>query len=81
MVGTTKGAFLLRSRSRSRWDVDGPHFRGEEVYALALDQRGGRRTLWAAPKSAHWGSTLRRSDDLGASWSAKDDVTVKFPED
>ncbi len=67
MIGTTKGAFLLRSDARrSRWEMQGPHFTGEEVYALALDQRSGRRTLWAVPSSPWWGVTLRRSDDLGA---------------
>ena len=81
MVGTTKGAFLLRSdSSRAHWDMDGPHFPGEEVYALALDQREGRHTLWAAPNSPFFGTTLRRSDDLGESWSGKDERPVKFPE-
>ena len=57
MVGTTKGAFLLRSRPDHRaeaaaWEADGPHFPGEDVYALAFDQRACRRTLWAAPGNA-----------------------------
>jgi len=82
MVGTLKGAFLFTSdESRKGWTVDGPHFPGEEVYALALDQRGASRTLWAAPVSAFWGATLRRSDDLGASWSNKEERPVKFPEE
>lgn len=82
MVGTTKGAFLFTSDAkRKKWSVDGPHFPGEEVYAMALDTRGGRSTLWAAPGNAFWGTTLRRSDDLGATWSAGDERPVKFPED
>jgi hypothetical protein len=81
MVGTTKGAFLFHAGAeREAWSVDGPHFPGEEVYAMALDQRAGRRTLWAAPGSAFWGTTLRRSEDLGASWSGKDEHPVRFPE-
>jgi photosystem II stability/assembly factor-like uncharacterized protein len=81
MVGTTKGAFLLSSDgARGRWRMGGPHFRGEEVYAMALDQRGGRRTLWAAPNNPFYGTTLRKSDDLGASWSGKDERPVRFPE-
>lgn len=82
MVGTMKGAFLLRSGAdRGSWEMDGPHFPGEEVYALAMDQREGRRALWAAPGNAFFGTTLRRSDDLGATWSGKDERPVKFPED
>lgn len=72
MVGTTKGAFLFRSDgSRSGWEGDGPHFPGEEVYALALDQRGGGARLWAAPGNPFWGTALRRSDDFGGTWSDK----------
>lgn len=82
MVGTTKGAFLFRSDgSRSGWGVDGPHFPGEEVYALALDQRGGGARLWAAPGSPFWGASLRRSDDFGATWSDKDERPIRFPEE
>jgi len=85
MVGTTKGAFLLRSRPGERadaaaWEADGPHFPGEDVYALAFDQRAGRRMLWAAPGNAFFGTTLRRSDDFGATWSGKDERPVRFPE-
>src|SRR5579864_26706 len=33
LVGTTKGAFILRSNSgRSRWEVGGPYFHGHNVY-------------------------------------------------
>src|SRR4029077_12584612 len=36
LVGTTKGAFLLRSRSdRKHWEVAGPSFHGQAVYSLA----------------------------------------------
>ena len=81
MVGTTKGAFLFTSSGERReWDVDGPHFPGEEVYAIALDQRRPAPVLWAAPGSAFWGTTLRRSDDLGATWSDKEERPVKFLE-
>jgi photosystem II stability/assembly factor-like uncharacterized protein len=81
MVGTTKGAFLYSAGpERDRWRADGPHFPGEEVYACALDQRAGRRTLWMSPGNPFFGSTLRRSDDLGASWSPGEERPVKFPE-
>jgi hypothetical protein len=82
MVGTLKGAFLFTSDAqRNTWTVDGPHFPGEEVYAVALDQRGGSTRLWAAPGNPFFGITLRRSDDLGATWSSKEERSVKFPED
>ncbi len=81
MVGTTKGAFLFHSdASRASWRAEGPHFPGEEVYALALDQRAGRRSLWAAPGNAFFGVTLRKSDDGGGSWSAGEQRPVAFPE-
>ena len=81
MVGTMKGAFLFSSDAgRSSWRVDGPHFPGEEVYAMALDQRSGAPALWAAPGNPFFGTTLRRSDDLGATWSGKDERPVRFPE-
>ena len=36
LVGTTKGAFLLRSNThRTRWEVGGPYFHGHAVYAMA----------------------------------------------
>jgi hypothetical protein len=81
MVGTVKGAFILSSnKKRSTWKVDGPHFPGESVYALAYDERGGRQRLLAATRSFHWGSSVRTSDDFGATWSAPDRQNVRFPE-
>ena len=50
LVGTMKGAFLLRSDgSRRGWDASGPHFPGRSVYAMGYDGRGGRHRIWAAP--------------------------------
>jgi hypothetical protein len=43
LVGTTKGAFLMRSGpGRRSWDRHGPFFPGHAVYAMAYDERGGR---------------------------------------
>ncbi|HEX8691958.1 MAG TPA: hypothetical protein VF746_06045 [Longimicrobium sp.] len=82
LVGTMKGAFLFWSdRDRREWRMEGPHFRGETVYSLAFDQRGGRRRMLAGTQSFHWGSVVRASDDLGATWSAPDRQNVRFPED
>jgi hypothetical protein len=81
MVGTMKGAFLARSRrARARWEVSGPLFPGSAVYAMAYDDRGTRRRLWAGVSSMHWGAVLRRSDDLGRTWTDPKAANVKFPE-
>ncbi len=33
LVGTRKGAFVLTSDGkRERWEIDGPHFAGWEIY-------------------------------------------------
>jgi len=82
LVGTMKGAFLVRSSAeRTEWHVGGPHFRGETVYALAFDQRGGRRRALAGTRSFHWGSQVRASDDFGATWTSPERQNVRFPED
>jgi hypothetical protein len=81
LVGTMKGAFLLSSNAdRAEWKIDGPHFPGEAVYALAFDERGGRRRTLAATRSFHWGSTIRTSDDFWATWSGPERQAVRFPE-
>jgi photosystem II stability/assembly factor-like uncharacterized protein len=80
LIGTMKGAFLLRSNAaRTRWDVGGPHFPGHSVYAMAFDGRAGRRRLWASTNSMHWGAVLRSSDDFGKSWTQPETATVRFP--
>jgi hypothetical protein len=77
-----KGAFVLRSSpGRARWDVGGPYFPGNTVYALAYDGRAGRHRIWAGPESWHFGALLRSSDDFGRTWSAPDAVSLRFPED
>ena len=80
LVGTMKGAFVLRSdKSRRKWKIEGPHFRGEAVYALLHDTRAGHGRTFAATNSMHWGPTLRTSDDNGATWSEPGPQTVRFP--
>ena len=81
LVGTRKGAFILSSNeSRKKWKVDGPHFKGESVYAMAYDERGGRTRTLVASQSNHFGSTIRLSDDYGASWTGPERQAVRFPE-
>src|SRR5258707_1224298 len=81
LVGTTKGAFLLRSNAqRTRWDVGGPYFHGHAIYAMAYDDRGGQHRIWASTQS-YWGTMLRSSDDFGKSWTNPQEATLRFPAD
>jgi serine/threonine protein kinase len=79
LVGTTKGAFLLRSaRERARWEVAGPYFHGQSIYAMAYDSRAGRHRLWASTHT-FWGTYLRSSDDFGKVWTNPREANLKFP--
>lgn len=81
LVGTMKGAFVARANARRHdWEVGGPYFPGSAVYAMAYDNRAGRRRIWAGPNSMHWGALLRTSDDFGRTWTNPEAATVKFPE-
>ena len=81
LVGTTKGAFVLRSNvGRRRWEVGGPYFHGNNVYALAYDSRAGRQRIWASAQS-YWGTFLRSSDDFGKSWTNPQQAPIRFPAD
>ncbi|MEZ5316423.1 MAG: hypothetical protein R2752_03375 [Vicinamibacterales bacterium] len=81
LVGTMKGAFVLRADgSRSHWDAGGPYFPGRAVYALMYDGRQGRHRLWAAVNSPFWGSYLSSSDDFGRTWSEPETYGIRFPE-
>jgi hypothetical protein len=81
LIGTMKGAFLLRSGpDRAAFELTGPHFPGHEVYSMAADTRGGRTRLLAGTSSMHWGAVVRASDDLGATWTDPDEGNVRFPD-
>ena len=81
LVGTTKGAFILRSNpQRTRWEVGGPYFHGHNVYAMAYDARAGRRRIWASTQN-YWGTLLRFSDDFGKSWTNPQEAPIRFPAD
>ena len=81
LVGTTKGAFILRSNlQRRRWEVGGPYFHGHAVYALAYDPRGDEHRIWAST-SSYWGTLLRSSDDFGKSWTNPPEAPIRFPSD
>lgn len=64
IVGTQKGAFLLRSDDRrAQWRVEGPLFKGWKVTAAARDAKG--RT-WVATGSDVYGVALHVSRDLSS---------------
>jgi len=80
LVGTNKGAFLLRSsRDRTKWDVAGPYFHGQGVYAMGYDGRNGRHRLWVSTNSLMWGTFLRSSDDFGRIWTNPLEASIRFP--
>lgn len=83
LLGTAKGVFLYRAADTARreWEAAGPWLRGEQVDALAYDDRGGRTRILAGSVNPHWGPMLRASDDFGAGWSDPESVPVRFPED
>ena len=82
LVGTMKGAFVLRSdESRKKWKVEGPHFRGFALYAMLHDTRKGRNRTFAAANNAFIGSSLRTSDDGGRTWTDPERYPIRFPED
>ena len=79
LVGTVKGAFLLRApATRATWEVGGPYLAGRAVYALTHDSRAGRRRIWASATSMHWGAVLVSTDDWGRTWTEPEEANVKF---
>jgi photosystem II stability/assembly factor-like uncharacterized protein len=81
LVGTGKGAFILRSDGGKGWTMDGPHFAGRSVYAMMLDTRKDRNRIWAAATSWHFGAELVFSDDGGKTWDMPEEMRIKMPED
>jgi photosystem II stability/assembly factor-like uncharacterized protein len=68
LVGTRKGAFLLRGDgARRSWRIDGPHLFGSMVQHVVHDPRA-RRTLLLAARTGHLGPTIFRSTDGGHTW-------------
>ncbi|HEY2427322.1 MAG TPA: hypothetical protein VGI06_00215 [Acidimicrobiales bacterium] len=81
LAGTTKGLFALSAGpGRDAWRLSGPWFRGEQIAAAVLDCRGGRTRLLVGATSPHWGPSVYRSDDLGASWEEPAPTTLAFPD-
>jgi hypothetical protein len=68
LVGTKKGAFVLRSDgARKDWEVSGPFFGGWEIYHLNGSPVAPDR-LWASQSTGWFGQQIQRSEDGGATW-------------
>ncbi len=68
LIGTRKGAFLLRSdHPRRTWTLSAPILLGHIVHHLMLDPRD-RRTMLLAARTGHLGPTVFRSTDFGKTW-------------
>ncbi len=69
LVGTRKGAFILTSDgSRRKWDINGPHFAGWEIYHVKGSPVNPDR-LYASQSSSWFGQVIQRSDDGGQTWA------------
>ncbi len=78
LVGTRKGLWIGTSdEGREEWRFTGPHFDMEEVYSCLVDTRADQPRLYAGASSSWLGPRVRRSDDLGATWTEGD---IRFPE-
>jgi photosystem II stability/assembly factor-like uncharacterized protein len=70
LVGTRKGAFILTADGeRARWEVNGPHFAGLEIYHVKGSPVETDR-LYASQTSSWFGQVMQRSDDGGKTWEA-----------
>lgn len=69
LVGTVKGAFVLRSDpARRAWKLAGPFKLGNAVHHFMLDPRD-RKSLLMTAKTGHLGPTIFRSSDWGKTWT------------
>jgi photosystem II stability/assembly factor-like uncharacterized protein len=70
LVGTRKGAFILRSDgTRDAWSVDGPFFGGWEIYHMKGSPADPNR-IYAAQSTGWFGQMIQRSNDGGTTWDA-----------
>jgi photosystem II stability/assembly factor-like uncharacterized protein len=68
LVGTRKGAFILTSdATRKKWEIDGPHFAGWEIYHVKGSPVDPNR-IYASQCSGWFGQMIQRSNDGGKNW-------------
>ena len=76
LVGTRKGAFVLTSDGRrDRWDVQGPHFGGWEIYHFKGSPADPNR-LYVSQNTSWFGQIIQRSNDAGQTWTPMDNKFV-----
>jgi hypothetical protein len=76
LVGTRKGAFILTSDGkRDRWEIEGPHFGGWEMYHLKGSPADPNR-LYASQGTGWFGQLIQRSSDGGKTWEPVDNKFV-----
>jgi photosystem II stability/assembly factor-like uncharacterized protein len=72
LVGTKKGAFILTSDgTRKKWEIQGPHFAGWEIYHMKGSPVDANR-LYASQTSGWFGQLIQRSNDAGKTWEPVD---------
>lgn len=80
LAGTRKGLFIGRSdEAREEWTWDAPVFPMEEIYSVAIDDRGSVPRLFVGSTSMPYGPQVYRSDDLGVTWSESREGAVRLP--
>lgn len=80
LVGTTKGAFLLRGDdARKSFETTGPFLAGSAVYAMAYD--AARDRVLASASNPFYGTTLASTADWGVTWDQPETPNVAFPAD
>ena len=80
LVGTRKGAFILTSDGkREKWEVNGPHFAGWEMYHLKGSPVDPNR-IYASQTSGWFGQVIQRSNDGGKTWEAPGGLPSMTPE-
>jgi photosystem II stability/assembly factor-like uncharacterized protein len=80
LVGTKKGAFILTSDGkRDKWEVEGPHFTGWEIYHMKGSPVDPNR-IYASQTSGWFGQIIQRSSDGGKTWETPGGGPGKSPQ-
>jgi hypothetical protein len=70
LVGTRKGAFILRSDLRRKtWKLEGPLFPGMQVHHFISDHREPGKVMYAAANNDWFGPDIQRTRDGGKTWT------------